>query len=55
MRGGRIELPLRDYQGLMCQARLDWLEHQLLAQPDEPTLLFMHHPPFETGIEHMDA
>ncbi len=40
--------------GLMCQQRLGWLEQQLLAQPDRPTLLFMHHPPFKTGIEHMD-
>ena len=41
--------------GLMCAHRLSWLEQQLLAQPDRPTLLFMHHPPFETGIEHMDV
>ncbi len=41
--------------GLMCAQRLGWLEQQLLAQPDRPTLLFMHHPPFETGIEHMDV
>ena len=41
--------------GLMCQERLDWLEQQLLAQPDKSTLLFMHHPPFTTGIEHMDV
>ena len=41
--------------GLMCQTRLDWLEQQLLAEPEQPTLLFMHHPPFETGIQHMDV
>ncbi len=41
--------------GLMCQQRLDWLEQQLLADPERPTLVFMHHPPFETGIEHMDV
>jgi len=41
--------------GLMCEDRLNWLEQQLLAEPDRPTLLFMHHHPFETGIEHMDS
>jgi len=25
------------------------------AQPDRATLLFMHHPPFQTGIGHMDV
>ena len=41
--------------GLMCEARLSWLEQQLQADPERPTLLFMHHPPFLTGIEHMDV
>ncbi len=41
--------------GLMCQERLTWLEQQLLVDPERPTLVFMHHPPFETGIEHMDV
>jgi 3',5'-cyclic-AMP phosphodiesterase len=31
-----------------------WLERQLAAQPDRPTVVFMHHPPFPTGIDHMD-
>ncbi|MEL6129342.1 MAG: phosphodiesterase [Cyanobacteria bacterium J06554_1] len=34
--------------------RLSWLEQQLLAKPNTPTLLFMHHPPFATGIPWMD-
>lgn len=41
--------------GLMCKERLNWLEKQLMSQPNKPTLLFMHHPPFKTGIEHMDV
>ena len=41
--------------GLMCQERLDWLEQQLKADTKTPTLLFMHHPPFNTGIVHMDV
>lgn len=33
---------------------LEWLEATLSASPDRPTLLFLHHPPFFTGIGHMD-
>lgn len=40
--------------GELCDARLAWLERQLAARPDRPTLLMMHHPPFRTGIGHMD-
>jgi 3',5'-cyclic-AMP phosphodiesterase len=41
--------------GLLCDARLDWLEATLDVAPDRPTLIFMHHPPFATGIAFMDA
>ncbi len=41
--------------GALCDARLAWLEAALAAQPDKPTLVVMHHPPFECGIRHMDA
>jgi len=41
--------------GCLCDERLQWLERQLAAAPDRPTLIIMHHPPFRTGIEHMDA
>ena len=34
--------------------RLSWLSAQLDAAPHQPTLLFMHHPPFATGIAMMD-
>jgi Icc protein len=40
--------------GEMCAARLAWLDKRLAEQPDRPTVLFMHHPPFATGIAHMD-
>lgn len=33
---------------------LDWLEGELLRRPDVPVLLFMHHPPFITGMGMMD-
>ncbi|TQV72521.1 phosphodiesterase [Denitrobaculum tricleocarpae] len=33
----------------------DWLEHTLAAASGKPTLVAMHHPPFITGIGHMDV
>ena len=33
---------------------LQWLEAMLASSADRPTLLFLHHPPFLTGIWHMD-
>lgn len=41
--------------GLLCEQRLAWIDRTLAQQPDKPTLIFMHHPPFVTGIAHMDA
>lgn len=40
--------------GRLCAERLDWLAARLAAAPARPTLIFMHHPPFATGIAHMD-
>ena len=40
--------------GLLCQARLGWLADRLAEQPERPTVIFMHHPPFATGIGWMD-
>lgn len=42
-------------QGLICAERLDWLAARLAEAPERPTVLFMHHPPFRTGIACMDA
>lgn len=36
-------------QGRFCEARQAWLDETLSAQPDRPTLLFIHHPPFDVG------
>jgi Icc protein len=41
--------------GRLCEERLEWLEARLSEQSDCPTIVMMHHPPFETGIVHMDA
>jgi 3',5'-cyclic-AMP phosphodiesterase len=35
--------------------QLSWLDATLRAAPDRPTIVFLHHPPFATGIDHMDA
>ncbi|HSO06124.1 MAG TPA: phosphodiesterase [Pelomicrobium sp.] len=46
--------PGRD-AGTLDAARLAWLAAQLDAEPRVPTLVFMHHPPFATGLAAMDA
>ena len=33
---------------------LQWLDDALASSGDRPALLFLHHPPFQTGIWHMD-
>ena len=40
--------------GGLCDHRLDWLASRLDEGAGRPTLIFMHHPPFESGIELMD-
>lgn len=40
--------------GALCDHRLRRLETTLAQAPDTPTLVFLHHPPFVCGIEHMD-
>jgi 3',5'-cyclic AMP phosphodiesterase CpdA len=41
-------------RGELCGERLAWLDATLARRPDAPTLILMHHPPFVTGIGHMD-
>ena len=41
--------------GEIGTVQLDWLADRLEARPDTPTLVFVHHPPFVTGIRHMDV
>jgi 3',5'-cyclic-AMP phosphodiesterase len=41
--------------GELCGARLAWLDDTLAQAPQRPTVVLMHHPPFVTGIDHMDA
>lgn len=44
---GRIEGGLDD-------GRLDWLSDRLAEEPARPTLLALHHQPFETGMPGLD-
>ncbi len=43
-----------DHEGGLGTARLNWLERKLGEKQNEPTIIFMHHPPFPSGIGHMD-
>ena len=36
-------------KGRFCEKRQAWLDKRLGEQPDRPTLLFIHHPPFDVG------
>jgi 3',5'-cyclic AMP phosphodiesterase CpdA len=40
--------------GELCEERLAWLDARLGEQADRPVMLFMHHPPFECGIDAFD-
>jgi 3',5'-cyclic AMP phosphodiesterase CpdA len=44
----------QESHGALCARRLDWLARRLAEQPGRPTVIAMHHPPFQTGIVHMD-
>jgi 3',5'-cyclic AMP phosphodiesterase CpdA len=40
--------------GELDPSTLRWLDATLTSSPERPALLFLHHPPFKTGIWHMD-
>jgi 3',5'-cyclic AMP phosphodiesterase CpdA len=46
-------VPLHSH-GTLCAERLAWLEAQLALCQGRPVIIAMHHPPFDTGIGHMD-
>jgi 3',5'-cyclic-AMP phosphodiesterase len=47
-------LEIGRHGGAFCAARAEWLAAELDANPDTPTLIFMHHPPVVSGIDWMD-
>jgi 3',5'-cyclic-AMP phosphodiesterase len=57
---GPLDLVLMDSSvpgaphGLIDTATLRWLDAMLAADATRPALIFLHHPPFVTGIAHMD-
>lgn len=40
--------------GVFDDERRAWLDATLAADPERATLLLMHHPPFDTGVDWMD-
>ncbi len=40
--------------GELSSGQLEWLDRTLAARDTVPTVVGMHHPPFATGIPHMD-
>jgi 3',5'-cyclic AMP phosphodiesterase CpdA len=40
--------------GRLSAEQLAWLDARLAEAPDRPTIVFMHHPPFKTGMRKMD-
>ena len=43
-----------DHGGGLGAKRLAWLDRSLRQRPKQPTVIFMHHPPFASAIGHMD-
>lgn len=41
--------------GQLCENRLSWLDHQLKNAGSKKCIIFMHHPPHDTGFVGMDA
>lgn len=40
--------------GVLDEERLSWLDAELAAEPEAPTVIAMHHPPLVTGIPALD-
>lgn len=41
--------------GAFCEVRARWLKARLEEKPDRPTVIVMHHPPVEVGIDWMNT
>lgn len=59
--GGRKRLIVIDtleegrHGGAFCETRAAWLTARLAEAPDTPTVIVMHHPPVEVGIDWMNT
>lgn len=45
---------LGHHSGRLCEKRLSWLQTALADAGERESIVFAHHPPFETGIVGMD-
>jgi 3',5'-cyclic AMP phosphodiesterase CpdA len=41
--------------GMICEKRAAWLKKRLRERKDIPTIIVLHHPPVDTGIDWMSA
>lgn len=41
--------------GMICDERAAWLEKRLAERKEVPTIIVLHHPPVDTGIDWMSA
>lgn len=41
--------------GRLCANRIAWLADRLSEAPDTPTIVALHHPPFEAFLDYMDG
>ena len=41
--------------GAFCDMRAAWLKARLAEQPDRPTVIVMHHPPVDVGVDWMST
>ncbi len=41
--------------GMVCEKRAAWLKKRLKERKDVPTVIVLHHPPVDTGIDWMSA
>lgn len=42
------------HHGAVSDAGAQWLDGVLGAEPDRPTIVMMHQPPFDTGVPYLD-
>ena len=42
------------FSAALPPAQIAWLAARLAEAPDRPTAIFLHHPPFDTGISWLD-
>ncbi len=41
--------------GAFCDVRANWLRDRLAEKPERPTIIVMHHPPVEVGVDWMNT